>query len=104
MGIDIGMSPRTDAAQFRNQVARRVADEVRQGRSHCRLAKVTSLSHAFRAPGTHSEIRGMVSALRQEGVGVSGRQEITRRDVLELKLEEGSAPEAAKRSSTPGYA
>lgn len=103
MAMDIGTSPRTDAAQFRNQVARRVADEVRQGQSPCRLAKVTSLSHAFRAPGSHSEIRGMVSALREQGVGVvPGRQEITRRDVLELNLDEGSAPEAANRPSTPG--
>ena len=65
----------------------RVKDELCRDGQQRKLAKVTSLSHAFRAPGVHNDLRDIIDALEGRGITVSPAADAaTRRDVLELTL------------------
>ena len=87
MGIQLEPSPETDQVGLRDQVARRIANELRSEPSRCRRAKVTSLLHAFRVPGSHTDIGHLMQVLRKQHISASsGRPDVTRRDVLELEL------------------
>lgn len=77
-----------------HEAAGRIADELRGDRTRDRMAKVSSLLHAFRGQGVHCDIQDMVDALAQQGVTVRARDEgISRRDVLELSLNDPAASE-----------
>lgn len=83
-----------DARQSRDETARRIAEELQRYPERCRYAKVTSLLHAFRVPGSHNQIDDMERALSQRGVTVSaGRPGISRRDVLELATQQAPRPQ-----------
>ena len=102
MGTNADTSKDVKAEEWRTEVAARVAGELRRKGQEPRFAKVTSLSHAMRAPGMHSDFRDVVEALQRHGVSVSPPPEVvSRRDVLELGLEE-SPDEVPSARSVPG--
>jgi hypothetical protein len=86
--MTVNQDSSTDGGQWRHQVACRIADELRIDPSTSRHAKVSSLLHAFRTQGIHSDIGDMKKALSAQGVVLgSPRPEISRRDVLDLHLD-----------------
>jgi len=90
-------------AEVWRQTASRIADELKHDRDQDRLAKVSSLLHAFRAEGVHCDIKDMVQALREQGVRVrSGGPEISRRDALDLGLNDGAATGSDAPSADAG--
>lgn len=80
----------THRAEWWRQAANRIADELHHDRQD-RMAKVSSLLHAFRGQGAHCDIQDMVDALEERGVAVQPcGKEISRRDVLGLSLTDPS--------------
>ncbi|MEZ0578021.1 CorA family divalent cation transporter [Nocardioides sp. MH1] len=74
------------------ETASRIAAELHHGQRTERMAKVSSLLHAFRSQGGHCDIHDMVQALRDEGVAVRCDPDtISRRDVLDLHVGDGGA-------------
>lgn len=70
---------------WQEECAERIAGELLLDPSHPRLAKASSLLHAFRGSGGHAEARDIKQALEAHGVVLrSPRPEISRRDVVEL--------------------
>ena len=103
MGIQLEPSPETDPQGVRDQVARRIARELRSDPTGCRKAKVTSLLHAFRVPGSHTDIGHLTQVLWNQNISAtSGRPDITRRDVLELALQRESDVQDEDQSSGQG--
>src|SRR4051794_22382812 len=93
IGNHVAMAPPTGPAEleWREQCADRIASELHLGSSRSRLAKASSLLHAFRSPGAHVEASDVKQALEVRGIRVtSPRPEIPRRDVIELCPAEGS--------------
>ena len=73
-----------DPVQLRLRVAARIAAEVRHGP---RLAKVTSMLHAFRTPGRQLPISDVKSCLHKHGVRYSsGWDSVRQTGVLTLSL------------------
>jgi hypothetical protein len=91
------------AEQVRLEVARRIAAELQEETGRCRPAKVSSLLHAFRSSGVHCDIGDVKRALTTQGVRWGEDQDaISRRDVLDLHLMDGSADQPATGYATPG--
>lgn len=89
MSTDASNQSERDAADFRNDTARRIVREVRLAAriGQTRLTKVTSLLHAFRAPGRAAKFNDVKRELEGRGVRLdSGWTEIRRTGVLELSL------------------
>jgi Mg2+ and Co2+ transporter CorA len=95
------MATDTDASEhWRNLTARRISDELNIDPDRQRLAKVSSLLHAFSCPDVHSDVGDVISALRGQNVIVcSPSEHISRREVVELKLDNASSP----ASAVPGH-
>jgi hypothetical protein len=88
---------RTHHAEWWREAANRIADELHHDRSQDRMAKVSSLLHAFRGQGVHCDIQDMVAALQEQGVAVEfGGKEISRRDVLDLALVGATEPSTTR--------
>ena len=72
------------------ETASRVADEMALDLGQTRMAKVSSMLHAFRDDQEHCDIEEMVEALRSQGVAVhSPGPALSRREVLDLSLAPG---------------
>ncbi|MGY2703127.1 CorA family divalent cation transporter [Nocardioides sp. HB32] len=82
MAIDTDVSD-----QWRTLAALRVADELMLDPGRERLAKVSSLLHTFSSLDVHSDVGDIERALSGHGVTMcSPREDISRREVVELKL------------------
>jgi Mg2+ and Co2+ transporter CorA len=74
-------------AEQRNVAARRIAEELQLDPGQHRMAKVSSLLHAFRGQGGHCDIGDMKRALSDQGVIISSSDAVnSRRDVMDLCL------------------
>jgi hypothetical protein len=86
--VDESGSTEPPGERWRDEVASRIADELRPDPSTSRRAKVSSLLHAFRTQGIHCDIGDMKRALSAQGVVLdSPPPAISRRDVLDLRLD-----------------
>ncbi len=93
---ETGGRPTAGARESPTQVASRIAAEVRHGhtRDETKLAKRSSLLHAFHATGSPTGFSGVVTALKEQGVRVdsvwgleAGAPNIRPTGVLDLSLD-----------------
>jgi len=103
MSVNKEVSTGTRAEQWRHLVASRIAGELRPDPGQSRHAKVSSLLHAFRSEGVHCDVAEMKGALAAQGVTLrDDRPGVSRRDVIDLHLEEGVVADVGQPSGGAG--